>query len=274
LDIKGIYSGSVGIDQKSSEHVKSHGFKSNLVIYIRGYGLGLNMDGSSSLQARSMDDFKDVMDYAFQSMQQKNVGMVHGIEIVSWVDNPQFQVAARLTDTQTECTTAPGPAPATTPATVTPPGTTPAPTPAGAGQTPAAECRPVSMELKKMNLVSNGEYIMTMNSILRMMLDSLYNMQFCRQMLHSFFADQAQAPLVNHRKFKPIGGPGTANGTAMTVDMLKVRSNECLDGSITTNRPNSRIGTKRILSQELNWYFDRRVSRTMSRTSIVHAWTR
>jgi hypothetical protein len=230
LDMKGIFSGtSGGLDQTSSEHVKSHGFKSNLVIYIRGYGLGLNMDGSSSLQARSMEDFKDVMDFAFQSMQQRGVGMVHGIEIVSWVDNPQFQVAARLTDTQNDCKAVGSgnpPAPA--------PGAAPGVTPA-----PASECKPVSMELKKMNLVSNGEYIMTMNSVLRASLDSLYNMQFCRSMLYSFFDDQKNAELVNHRKFRWIAASTTSTTTTsaslMTVEALKLQmTDKVLEGRQNT----------------------------------------
>jgi len=55
----------------TSRNIINSALKSSLSISIRAFGLGLNNDGKSSLQARSMDDFKNVMDFAFQSMQQR-----------------------------------------------------------------------------------------------------------------------------------------------------------------------------------------------------------
>ena len=72
----------------------------SLEISIVGYGLGLNEQGSSTLVATSMDQFDEVMTFAFESMTQSensaHIGMVYGIELVPWVDNTAFQVAAEI----------------------------------------------------------------------------------------------------------------------------------------------------------------------------------
>mmetsp|Transcript_28810 Transcript_28810/g.40511 ORF Transcript_28810/g.40511 Transcript_28810/m.40511 type:complete len:520 (-) Transcript_28810:62-1621(-) len=207
MDISGIFSPSVGIQADYSREVNQNAKKSSLQIYIRGYGLGLNADGVSSLQARSMPEFKEVMAYAFQSMQQKNVGMVHGVELVSWVDNPQFQIAARLTDTLSSCEDA----------TTTEP-VTPASDPDAAPTD--RPCSIVSVEVKKMNLITNAEYVVAMNSALRTMLDSLYNLHNCIAMLNNFKTDQQEEVLVNQRKINFIRGDDTETNT-MTVETLK-----------------------------------------------------
>ena len=81
---------------------KYDGIVNSLKIEIKGYGLGLNVEGSSTLYASSLSEFHDVMEFAFKSMTQadhaRHIGMVYGLELVPWVDNPAFQVASRLVD--------------------------------------------------------------------------------------------------------------------------------------------------------------------------------
>jgi len=193
MDIQGLVGSrdSSNLEKSASMKVMSSALKSSLTISVRAFGLGLNNDGASSLQARSMDDFKNVMDFAFQSMQQRGVGMVQGIEIVAWVDNPQFQVAAGLATTLQDCEN--------------------------------GVCSTVSMELKKMNLSSNAEYVSTMNRVMRTHIDGLYNIQSCRSMLNGYSSDQKDEPLMNQRKFRDlIDDKGNEKTSGMTVGELKV----------------------------------------------------
>lgn len=139
---------------------KSHSKNSSLKISIKGFGLGLNEDGAGSLVARGMDDFMKVMEFAFQSMQAVGIGMVQGIEIVPWVDNPQFQVAAGLATILKDCGVD--------------------------AEGNKKGCTSVSSEIKKMHLSQNGEYVATMNRVMRVKIDRLYNMQQCRSMLSAW----------------------------------------------------------------------------------------
>jgi len=153
--------------------------------------------------ARTMEDYKAVMDFSFKSMQTIGVGIVKGIEIVSWVDNPQFQVAAQLGDTLQECEK--GEKDSNSPTNLL--------------------CSTVSLEMKKMTLSSNAEYVATMNSVMRMNIDKLYNMQHCRSMLHAFNTDEDNNLLINHRT---DGGfisqnDGSGDRNDMTVIELKKR---------------------------------------------------
>lgn len=77
-----------------------------LEIKVLGYGLGLN-DGTGestdTLVARSLDDYTRIINYAYAIMTQTNannnvrdLGMVSGVEVIPWVDNPSFQVAVKL----------------------------------------------------------------------------------------------------------------------------------------------------------------------------------
>jgi len=75
---------------------------SSLRIKILGFGLGLNQEGSQALVATSMDQYNEVLKFAFTSMTQDNEGsnhgMIYGMEVVPWVDNTSFQVTAKLHD--------------------------------------------------------------------------------------------------------------------------------------------------------------------------------
>jgi hypothetical protein len=74
--------------------------QSSLSITIKGYGLGLNQEGSETLVAQSMEEYQQVMKTAFRIMTQNkdsfHIGMVYGMEVVPWVDNTAFQVASRI----------------------------------------------------------------------------------------------------------------------------------------------------------------------------------
>mmetsp|Transcript_14778 Transcript_14778/g.32680 ORF Transcript_14778/g.32680 Transcript_14778/m.32680 type:complete len:131 (+) Transcript_14778:714-1106(+) len=54
-------------------------------------------DTAHSLIAKDMSDFNKVMDAAFGAFQDSNAGVIRGVEIYSWVNNPSFQVSAKLT---------------------------------------------------------------------------------------------------------------------------------------------------------------------------------
>jgi len=83
-------------NNKSSEATKS------LVISIVGYGLGLGTEGASTLAANNLDEYQEVMKFAFRSFTRnensRNIGMVYGMELVPWVDNISFQIASKLMD--------------------------------------------------------------------------------------------------------------------------------------------------------------------------------
>ena len=75
---------------------------SSLEIKVLGFGLGLDQHGSGSLVAPTLDDYNDVMQFAFRAMTQsatgdsKDIGQVYGIEVSPWVDNVNFQIASKL----------------------------------------------------------------------------------------------------------------------------------------------------------------------------------
>ena len=75
---------------------------SSLTISIVGYGMGLNQEGSETMVATTLAEYQNVMRYAFRSMtvneDAHNIGMVYGMEVVPWVNNVAFQVAAKVAD--------------------------------------------------------------------------------------------------------------------------------------------------------------------------------
>lgn len=81
---------------------------SSMSITILGYGLGLNTEGSSTLVSATLEEYAEVMEFAFKSFttgeDSHNIGMVYGMEIVPWVDNTAFQVASRVLDEEVEVT--------------------------------------------------------------------------------------------------------------------------------------------------------------------------
>jgi len=94
------------IQRKSKTNIKQKSTSSqidkSLTITIVGYGLGLGTEGSSTLVATNLEEYQDVMKFAFKSFTQNedshNIGMVYGFEIVPWVDNTSFQVNSKLLD--------------------------------------------------------------------------------------------------------------------------------------------------------------------------------
>ena len=74
----------------------------SLEINILGYGLGLNVEGSSTLVATQLEEYDAVLKFAFKSFTQvedaNNIGMVYAIAVLPWVDNVAFQIASRVID--------------------------------------------------------------------------------------------------------------------------------------------------------------------------------
>eukprot|EP00964_Phaeocystis_antarctica_P107014 scaffold71785_cov65-Phaeocystis_antarctica.AAC.3 len=65
-------------------------------ISIKAFGIGLNSEGADTLAARSLEDYDKAIKFAFKSMQNDNVGQIHGVEVVSWMNNLQFQNAVKF----------------------------------------------------------------------------------------------------------------------------------------------------------------------------------
>lgn len=68
-----------------------------LSIEILGFGLGLNKVGTETLVATSLDEFNEVMEFAFDSMTKNNetesesqTGMVYSMEVIPWADSSEF----------------------------------------------------------------------------------------------------------------------------------------------------------------------------------------
>jgi hypothetical protein len=84
----------------ASASSKFNGITSSLQITILGFGMGLTSEGSETMVATSMEEYKNVMIYSFKSFTQNedshNVGMVYGMEVVPWVNNVAFQAAAKV----------------------------------------------------------------------------------------------------------------------------------------------------------------------------------
>lgn len=89
-------------------HTKSTFNKENesVKITIYGYGLGLGDTAAEALVANNIEEFHQVMKYAFQIMTQSansyQIGQVYGMEIVPWVDNISYQVTAGITEESIE----------------------------------------------------------------------------------------------------------------------------------------------------------------------------
>jgi len=86
------YSGSTSTSSKTSKESSD----TKTTIKIKGFGLGLNMDGADTLVAKDLEGYDAAVKYAFKSMQNDDVGMIQGIEVVSWMNNLQFQNAVKF----------------------------------------------------------------------------------------------------------------------------------------------------------------------------------
>jgi len=94
ISVFGRGGGGGSFSLKSTSFTKD----TNMKIHIKAFGLGLNMDGADTLVARSLADYDQAIKFAFKSMQNEDVGMIRGVEIVPWMDNLQFQNAINFVD--------------------------------------------------------------------------------------------------------------------------------------------------------------------------------
>jgi hypothetical protein len=89
-------------DHTQFKKAKFDPITTSLEIKVLGFGLGLDAQGSGTLVAPTLDDYNDVMQFAFRAMTQsasgdsKNIGQVYGIEVTPWVDNANFQIISKL----------------------------------------------------------------------------------------------------------------------------------------------------------------------------------
>lgn len=88
----GSDSGSASVSSNSTKTSSD----SKTKISIKAFGIGLNSEGADTLAARSLEDYDKAIKFAFKSMQNDNVGQIHGVEVVSWMNNLQFQNAVKF----------------------------------------------------------------------------------------------------------------------------------------------------------------------------------
>ena len=90
----------IGVDASFAAKSKFKEVTSSLEIKIIGFGLGLSQEGSETLVATTLQEYNEVMKFSFNTMTKNedahNIGMVYGIEVVPWVHNVAFQVAAKM----------------------------------------------------------------------------------------------------------------------------------------------------------------------------------
>jgi len=100
LQIKGFFTGGKSVQFEMNAKTESTSKDSEMKITIKGYGLGLNGVGADTLVARDLEEYDAALKYAFKSMQTEGVGQIHGVEVVSWANNLQFQNAIRFEQEQ------------------------------------------------------------------------------------------------------------------------------------------------------------------------------
>ena len=92
--------GTGGGGASASLRSNSTSSDSRTKITIKGFGLGLNLAGADSLVAHNLEDYNKAVKFAFKSMQNDDVGMIHGVEVVSWMNNLEFQNAVNFRKTE------------------------------------------------------------------------------------------------------------------------------------------------------------------------------
>eukprot|EP00964_Phaeocystis_antarctica_P095035 scaffold61617_cov70-Phaeocystis_antarctica.AAC.4 len=90
--IGGYGGGSMSMSSNSTKTSSD----SKTKISIKAFGIGLNSEGADTLAARSLEDYDKAIKFAFKSMQNDDVGQIHGVEVVSWMNNLQFQNAVKF----------------------------------------------------------------------------------------------------------------------------------------------------------------------------------
>ncbi len=85
-----------------SEASEFYAITQKMKIGVLGYGLGLTEDGSESLLATTVQEFDEIMDFAWKSMTTSpnaaHIGMIYGMEVLPWVENLAFQIASGVLD--------------------------------------------------------------------------------------------------------------------------------------------------------------------------------
>ena len=90
------------VSSSFSRKSKFKSASSSMTISIKGWGVGLSEKGAETFVATSLETYQQVMKFAFKAMTRGEnaayIGMVYGIEVVPWVHNTAFQVAAKLAE--------------------------------------------------------------------------------------------------------------------------------------------------------------------------------
>lgn len=188
----------------------------DLTINMMAYGIDIGL--SNSFMARDFDDYGTVVDAAFQSMMDPDIGVVKSIEVVPWVNNIQFQAIIKL-DTSLETS-----------------------------QTEGGSA-PISPFMRRFNLITNSEHVARLAEILRHRMRTYAMVMKCLSAVNAFPPSDNSRELMNKHAICPPTGDCTypPEGRSHTVFSLK----EALMGHRPVNTDNTNTGEPAYLIERL-----------------------
>ncbi len=94
--LRSLFKSKTNNNDTSSDFQKET-YKKRLQISVWGYGLG--KDHQADLLPTDIDSFKRIVKNSILAMQDSDVGMISSVEVVPWMENPEFQNELRLEST-------------------------------------------------------------------------------------------------------------------------------------------------------------------------------
>mmetsp|Transcript_19077 Transcript_19077/g.43433 ORF Transcript_19077/g.43433 Transcript_19077/m.43433 type:complete len:517 (-) Transcript_19077:139-1689(-) len=142
------------------------------------YGLSMNANAGDIL-VNTMEGFALVADFAFQAMQNSKIGLIKSIEVMQWVNAPQFQILSKL-NLATEVEQCYGGLEICSP--------------------DKKKSVTVSEAKKKFNLIANAEHVLQIDDIMGRKNEQLSKLSNCLLKLDRFPIDQRNIVLLNKRR--------------------------------------------------------------------------
>jgi len=213
--IHGFFGDSASFEADVNTKSESTSTDSKTKITIKGYGLGLNQEGADTLVARTMDDYDAAIKYAFKSMQNDGVGIVHGVEVVAWANNLQFQNAVKFERERAFDILAPAyeKVLSTTPATKTP----------GGGEIAGQPVFIEAVEVKTITMI-NAEFITGLEAYYRKEMYTVTKLASCIHDLNDLNASgkeryylQDNTAFASVREPSAVGDSSSGKTSGMTV---------------------------------------------------------
>lgn len=196
---RNIVKGGVDLKQTSTST------ETSVKIYLKAFGLGLNKDGDESLVSMNLEDFIAAAKYAFHSMQNDDVGMIHGVEVVSWAENLQFNNLIRFADQEVIEYAADGSRSVKTTTVV-----------AADGTTTESPVMVSGVEVKAVTMI-NAEFITALQSFYRKQLNTVTMLLSCVGAVRSMYErGEANRYLLDHTRMEM--GPEMAKQNSITIE--------------------------------------------------------